>query len=436
MPKLQEVNFDTIVGPLHNYSGLSAGNLASTAHKGSASYPKQAALQGLAKMQLLHSLGLAQGMLPPQSRPDFAFLQSLGFAGTKQEILQQVTQADSILLQYASSSSFMWAANAATVISSFDSLDDKTHIVVANLPTMLHRTIEADSTYQLLQKIFAKREFFKVHAPLLRHTLISDEGSANYLRLYNRAGEVAHVFVYGRCQDEHAIGEYPFRQSLLASQSVARLSQLDLERVLFIQQNPAAIRQGVFHNDVICVGNAHVVLYHEDAFLKPNLFQDQVQNLLGKDCLLIKITNDKLTVKDAVATYLFNSQLVSLPDNSMALIAPLAVKEHRAARSVVDEIVADRNNPINQLHFVDLSESLRNGGGPACTRLRVPLQEKELAAIAPQFLYSEKMHAKLAAVIDKYYPEQLTLEDLSDVNVLQRTQEACARIYAVFGLDV
>ncbi|HBQ53569.1 MAG TPA: succinylarginine dihydrolase, partial [Erythrobacter sp.] len=48
---LREINFDGIVGPSHNYAGLSLGNIASASHKGSASYPRAAALQGVAKMR-------------------------------------------------------------------------------------------------------------------------------------------------------------------------------------------------------------------------------------------------------------------------------------------------------------------------------------------------------------------------------------------------
>ena len=75
---LVEINFDGIVGPSHNYAGLSLGNLAATAHAGTASYPRSAALQGLAKMRHNLGLGLAQGFFVPLPRPNPGFLDRLG----------------------------------------------------------------------------------------------------------------------------------------------------------------------------------------------------------------------------------------------------------------------------------------------------------------------------------------------------------------------
>ena len=53
MHTAREFNFDGLVGPSHNYAGLSFGNVASFSNVKSASNPKQAALQGLAKMRAL-----------------------------------------------------------------------------------------------------------------------------------------------------------------------------------------------------------------------------------------------------------------------------------------------------------------------------------------------------------------------------------------------
>jgi len=87
--KAYEVNFDGIVGPTHNYSGLSYGNVASMEHEKLISNPKEAALQGLQKMKFLMDLGLKQAVLPPQERPDIHTLRSLGFTGSDKDILEQ-----------------------------------------------------------------------------------------------------------------------------------------------------------------------------------------------------------------------------------------------------------------------------------------------------------------------------------------------------------
>ena len=56
--KAYEVNFDGLVGPTHNYSGLSFGNIASEQSLKDVSNPKLAAQQGLAKMKALSDKGL------------------------------------------------------------------------------------------------------------------------------------------------------------------------------------------------------------------------------------------------------------------------------------------------------------------------------------------------------------------------------------------
>ena len=73
-----EINFDGIIGPSHNYAGLSLGNLASTSHRGEVSRPRAAALQGVDKMRANLALGLVQGVFVPQPRPALAWLADLG----------------------------------------------------------------------------------------------------------------------------------------------------------------------------------------------------------------------------------------------------------------------------------------------------------------------------------------------------------------------
>ena len=70
----REYNFDGLIGPTHNFSGLASGNIASAKSRFSISHPKKAALQGLAKIKLLMNLGLPQGIIPPQERPNLTAL--------------------------------------------------------------------------------------------------------------------------------------------------------------------------------------------------------------------------------------------------------------------------------------------------------------------------------------------------------------------------
>ncbi|MBV8781268.1 MAG: N-succinylarginine dihydrolase, partial [Phycisphaerae bacterium] len=134
----REYNFDGIVGPTHNYAGLSPGNLASARNKQSVSNPRAAALEGLAKMRLLHDLGVPQAVLPPQERPHVATLHALGFNGSDHQVIKRAFAVDPTLVAACTSASAMWAANAATVSPSADTADHRIHFTAANLCGLLH----------------------------------------------------------------------------------------------------------------------------------------------------------------------------------------------------------------------------------------------------------------------------------------------------------
>src|SRR5207248_4434793 len=128
-----EVNFAGLPGPTHNYSGLAEGNLASERHRSRVSNPRQAALQGLAKMKALADRGFAQAVLPPHERPDMAALRAVGFAGDDSAMLRSAAKAAPQLLAACSSAAAMWVANAATVSPSTDTADARVHFTPANL---------------------------------------------------------------------------------------------------------------------------------------------------------------------------------------------------------------------------------------------------------------------------------------------------------------
>src|SRR5579871_2761022 len=148
---MREHQFDGLVGPTHNYGGLSAGNVASTEHEGQVSNPRAAARQGLAKMRFVHDLGVAQAVLPPHDRPSLASLRRLGFRGSDEEVIARAAEGDGLLLRQCSSASAMWTANAATVAPSSDTADGRVHFVPANLQQMFHRSIETPTTTRILR---------------------------------------------------------------------------------------------------------------------------------------------------------------------------------------------------------------------------------------------------------------------------------------------
>lgn len=433
-----EVNFDGLVGPTHNYAGLSWGNVASQRHQDQAANPKAAALQGIQKMRQLHTLGLVQGVLPPHERPHLPSLRALGFTGTEDEILASAAARAPRLLAAVSSASSMWTANAATVSASADTADTRVHFTPANLNAKFHRAIEYPSTTRALRAIFADPAHFAVHDALPSCPHFGDEGAANHTRLcvaYDQPG--VELYVYGCSSlDDNAPRpqKYPARQTLAASEAVARRHGLASQRCVFAQQNPAVIDQGVFHNDVIAVGNRNVLLYHEEAFLESDRVVREIgSKLAGTSLIALCIRSADLTVAEAVTTYLFNSQLVSIDDNRMALIVPQECRTSARARAVLDALLEDAGNPISQVIAMDLKQSMRNGGGPACLRLRVALTEAELKAVG-RCIVTPALLDSLEGWVERHYRESLIMANLSDPALLQESRSALDELTGLLAL--
>ncbi|MDZ4755923.1 MAG: N-succinylarginine dihydrolase [Phycisphaerae bacterium] len=432
--RLLEANLDGIVGPTHNYTGLSLGNLASISNEGNISAPREAVKQGLAKAAFVASLGLPQGYLPPHERPHVPSLRALGFTGSDADVIARAAKEDFLLFARTCSASAMWTANAATVAPSCDSGDRKVHFTPANLRSMFHRSIEPPTTALALRAIFGDSSKFVHHAPVPATDLFGDEGAANHTRLAGQDQRGLHLFVYGKSEREtDAPKRFPARQSLSASQAVARLHQLDGDRCVFVRQRPDSIDLGVFHNDVISMGSERVLFTHEHAFVDQatvmNTLRERVSGLV-----LITVRASNLSVEQAVKSYLFNSQLISPGDGTMAILAPMESREDPLVRATLEGIIADSANPIRAVHYMQLRESMRNGGGPACLRLRVPLTADELAAMNPKALYTPQRHAELLAWADRNYREQLSSADLADPKLLDESRRALDELTVILGL--
>lgn len=424
--KTFEVNFDGLVGPTHHYGGLAFGNVASAKHAHTASNPREAAKEGLRKMKFLMDLGCTQAVLPPQLRPDMATLRRLGFSGSTQTMLDDAWKASPALLANIYSASSMWAANAATVSPGADTADGRVHFTPANLCTNFHRSLEPAATGIVLKHIFAAPKHFVHHDPLPATSYFSDEGAANHTRFANHHGTAGlGFFVYGFLPEtrEGQTKKFPARQSRMASEAIARQHGLKAGRTLLMQQLPAAIDAGVFHNDVIAVGNENVLLYHEQAFADEAAVVSWMQTHLAHPCP-VRISAHELSLEDAVATYLFNSQLVTLPEGGMALVAPKECEEHTAAAAALERIRSDNTNPIGAIHYVDVRGSMRNGGGPACLRLRVVLTEEEIAASHQGVYLTPALYETLMAWVEAHYRDRLVTDDLRDPRLLEESTAA------------
>ena len=411
---IREINFDGIVGPSHNYAGLSLGNLASTRNAGEVSNPRAAALQGLDKMRANLALGLAQGIFVPPPRPNDHWLARLG---TTMELAEPGLAAN------AMSASTMWAANAATVSPAPDSADGKCHLTVANLRTMPHRSHEWPDTLAQLRIAFG-HPAFAVHEPV--PTAFGDEGAANHMRFAPSHGEPGvEVFVYGVSG-----GAFPARQHLEASKAIARLHRLDPTRALFVEQSPDAIEAGAFHNDVVAVANERVLFAHEQAFADKPGFYAQLARLMP-DIEIVEVPAAEVPIADAIRSYLFNSQLVTPPDGAMTLVAPTECKETPSVAAWIDRHLAS-NGAIRRVEFVDVRQSMANGGGPACLRLRVACDP---TTVDPRFLVDERKLDLLAGVIGQHWPDAIDARDLQSPALIASVRGARMALLEALNLS-
>jgi succinylarginine dihydrolase len=229
---------------------------------------------------------------------------------------------------------------------------------------------------------------------------------------------------------------YPARQTLEASQAVARLHGLDERRTAYLQQDPAVIDTGVFHNDVISVGNADVLFYHEHAFIDEQRALDTLRDAMRSietDLRTVRVPAAAVSVRDAVSSYLFNSQLLSKPDGRMALVLPQECRENAAVARYLDELVAS-GGPIDELICFDLRQSMRNGGGPACLRLRVALSYAEVSAMHQGVIMDETLYRRLVEWINRHYRDRLSPADLADPQLAIEVSTALTELSALLGL--
>ena len=437
--KYFEANFDGLVGPTHNYAGLSVGNVASLNNAKDTSSPRQAAKQGLQKMKALQELGMVQGVLAPQERPDVYTLRRLGFTGSDHDIISKAAKQAPAVLRAVCSASSMWTANAATISPSADTADGKIHFTPANLTNKFHRSLEPDTTGRILQAMFADPNHFAHHRHLPDNDHFGDEGAANHTRLCSEYGaRGVELFVFGRYAFDNskpAPKRFPARHTLEACEAVTRLHGLSDEHVVYMQQNPDVIDQGVFHNDVIAVGNQNVLFYHEQAFVEKEQKLAELQRKFGKasELHLIEVTTSEVSVDDAIKSYLFNTQVITLPGGDMAIIAPTECRDNAQVSGYLEQLTG-RGTPIRQVHYYDVKQSMRNGGGPACLRLRVAMSEQERQAVNPNVLLTDELFSTLNQWVDKHYRDEISEADLADPQLLQESRTALDELTKILHL--
>ena len=192
----------------------------------------------------------------------------------------------------------------------------------------------------------------------------------------------------------------------------------------------------VLVDDVIATGNEGIFLVHERAFKERKRavvkIQKAFKSLTRQELLTIEVPQARLSVEEAVRSYLFNSQIVTLPDGTMALVAPVESGEGRP-REIIDGILKG-DNPIQSVYFSDLRQSMANGGGPACLRLRVVLTGDELSQVHPGYVLDDKKFVLLEEWVKAHYRETLAVEELCRIELLEESREALDELTRILGL--
>jgi succinylarginine dihydrolase len=443
-----EINIDGMVGPTHHFGGLGVGNVASQAHSGQVSNPRDAAIQGLEKMCRLAGMGVPQFFLPPSPRPNLYFLSQLGFQGSPSDQLKRAYDESPEILSAAYSSAFMWTANAATVSSGADCADGMTHITVANLCSNLHRSQEASERLAMLRELFASVPQVRLHGPLPSSTPLRDEGAANHMRLWDSSsGSGISVFAYSEDYQQGRRQRFPSRHSKAASLAIARQHGLIPDNTFMLRQHPEAIDAGVFHNDVIATSNMNLFIHHELAFVGAETqlqeLDNSFQRVTGRPLIRLVVPNSRLPLEQAVASYLFNSQII-VPTTShskretpeMVILCPRQCQEINSARGIVEDWVRDPNIPIQKVEYVALDQSMAGGGGPACLRLRVCLDEHQIREIPRAFWLTPERLDALRSWVIKYYPAELSATDLAREEFAQHALSAVDALYREMNLSI
>ncbi|OYZ98147.1 MAG: succinylarginine dihydrolase, partial [Novosphingobium sp. 17-62-8] len=249
--------------------------------------------------------------------------------------------------------------------------------------------------------------------------------AANHMRMcaaHDAPG--LEIFVYGKTG-----GAFPARQHEQASRAVARVHGLDPARCLFVEQSGEAIAAGAFHNDVVAVANERVLFAHEQAFADPEGTYTAIRERLP-EAEIVVVPASAVSLADAIKSYLFNAQLLTLPSGEMGLVIPLEAWEMPSVRAWLDGHVAS-NGPIRRVFPVDVKQSMANGGGPACLRLRVVADP---STVDPRFLLDEARIARVEAVVAAKWPEQIDPVDLGRESLAQSVITARAALLETLEL--
>ena len=187
---------------------------------------------------------------------------------------------------------------------------------------------------------------------------------------------------------------------------------------------------------MVCVGALDTLFFHELAFEDTNATKAAIRRAADGpfEPQFIEVSDADLPLADAISSYLFNSMLIQVPgEDRLTLVCPTETRDNPRSHAVAERIAAS-NGPIGAVRYVDVRQSMRNGGGPACLRLRVVLTEAELAATNPAMRLTDRLHAELSAWAARWYREELRPADLADPALLDETRGALDELTTLLKL--
>ncbi|SEI00219.1 succinylarginine dihydrolase [Rheinheimera pacifica] len=423
-----QLNISELPGPTFMYSGLSKDNVASVQNKHLVANPLKFAQLSLQRMRLLLDEGVPQVIFPPHRRPDMQALEVCGFTGDMSHMISSADKFSNGYLESLLAASSVWTANAATVTPSADSEDGKVHITTANLNSHYHRSIEASQTHAKLARLFSDDKFFCLHQALPGHSRFSDEGAANHMRFHVEAeNRGLNVFVYSNDPDNPEFVQG--RQTLWASKAICQLHALPDSKVLLQKQSKEAISRGIFHNDIISMNSHDLLVFHQQAYED---HESLIEKLMAQGICCVEIKAEEFSLEHALKTYFFNSEFISGKDGGLVLVMSKSCQHDAKVQVQLDRIQTAYSKEIKTM-YVDLDDSLRNGGGPACLRLRVQLNQEQFSAIPSQFLLTQNKLEALQEVVTRFYRESLSYEDVLTEIFQRNLQPVYTKLEQILG---
>jgi succinylarginine dihydrolase len=144
------------------------------------------------------------------------------------------------------------------------------------------------------------------------------------------------------------------------------------DRTVIVRQSPEAINAGAFHNDVVCVGAADTLFFHEAAFENTEATLAELRSASAGlfELKPVMVPDSEVSLEDAIRSYLFNSQLLVMPGESrLVLIAPTEVQETDSTRAYCERLV-------------ERQRSDRSGSICRCTPIHAKWRRARLSAFA------------------------------------------------------